>query len=85
MKANYQIVSDRPGEPLLIRDIGPWDRFGTVTNAAEEVVAELVERGLLPPGRRLLYYDSSEVVDEILIQDGRFAGFKPFATMEDRG
>lgn len=77
MKANYQIVSDQQGEPLLIRDVGPWDRFGTVTNAAEEVVAELVAAGRLTPGRRLFYYDSNETIDEIVVLGGRFVGFKP--------
>lgn len=77
MKANYRIVADKPGEPLTIQDIGPWSRFATVTNAAEEVVAELVAAGRLPEGRQLFYYDSSEVVDEIVVRGGRFAGFRP--------
>jgi hypothetical protein len=40
---------------LVIRDIGPWDSHPTVTNAAEEVVADLAKR---LGGRRLFYYDS---------------------------
>lgn len=35
-KANYSILEDTP-EFVLIKDIGPWDNFKTVTNAAEEV------------------------------------------------
>ena len=69
---------DGPGQqPLVIEDCGPWDRHPTVTNDAEWVVADLVAAGLLPPGRRLFYYDSEGAMDEILVRDGRFAGFDP--------
>lgn len=72
---NFVVEKDDPAEPLVIRDIGPFDRFPKVTNSAEEVVEELVRVGYLDPGRRLLYYDSDGQLDEILIRDGRFAGF----------
>lgn len=76
-RSNYRIVKDVPGQSLLIRDIGPWDKFMTVTNAAEKVVEELVSLGVLPQGRRLFYYDSEGQCDELLVEDGRFAGFVP--------
>jgi hypothetical protein len=47
----------------------------TVSNAAEEVVEELVRSGQLSEGLRLFYYDSEGVLDEILVKDGNFAGF----------
>ena len=75
--ASYRILSDGAGEPLLIRDVGPWDQHPTVTNDAEAVVAKLAAAGLLPEGRRLLYFDSEGRLDEILVARGRFAGFKP--------
>lgn len=62
---------------LVIRDVGPWDHHPTVTNDAEYVVSELVERGMLPGGRRLFYYDSDGNLDEIVVRDGKFAGFRP--------
>lgn len=79
MKPVYVIVEDDflQEKPLVIRDMGPWDRYPTVTNGAEDVVAELVAQGRLPAGRRLFYYDSDDVLDEIEVKDGRFAGFKP--------
>jgi len=64
-------------KPLVIRDIGPWDKYPTITNGAEEVVGQLVAEGKLPEGRRLLYYDSEGRLDEIRVKDGRFAGFAP--------
>jgi len=75
--ARFIIVSNFPGEPLVIRDIGPWHVHPTVTNDADSVVATLVEMGHLPEGRRLFYYDSEKRRDEILVVAGRFAGFAP--------
>lgn len=62
---------------LVIRDRGPWNVYLTITNDAENVVRRLIKSGHLTPGRRLLYYDSYENLDEILIRNGRFAGFAP--------
>ncbi|MCP4470475.1 MAG: hypothetical protein GY815_07280 [Gammaproteobacteria bacterium] len=57
---------------ILIRDIGPHDVYKTVTNAAEWVVKNIVKR----LGNRKLYYiDSNERTDQLLIHDGKFAGF----------
>ena len=65
-----------PTEPLVIRDVGQECR--SVTNDAEKVVEDLFSSGRLRPGQRLLYYDSAGRLDEILIRDGRFAGFAPW-------
>ena len=62
-------------EPLVIKDVGPHDKYPTITNDAEAVVWELVARKELTPGRRLFYIDSEGNKDEILIKDGKFAGF----------
>lgn len=80
--ANYIIIKNDPGDPLIIKDMGPWDEYPTITNAAEEVVEDLVSRGF-PPGRRLFYYDSGNTLDEILVQDGKFAGFAPITNKEN--
>lgn len=79
-RSNYTIVGSSAdcSKPLVIKDIGPWDQFMTVTNDAENVVKELAEQGLLPNGRQLLYYDSSGDFDEIVVENGQFKGFKPF-------
>lgn len=68
-------LSESTDECLVINDAGPHSRCKTVTNDAESVVQVLIERGLLPPGRRLEYYDSDGQRDQIVIVDGRFAGF----------
>lgn len=74
--ANYEIVSSAV-DRLVIRDLGPWDQFPTVTNAADTTVSELVEGGYLKPAQRLFYYDSDGHFDEIVLNEGRFAGFRP--------
>jgi len=67
----FEVLSETK-DCVLIRDIGPWDKHPTVTNAAERVVE------LLAPmlrGRRLEYYDSGGYRDQLLVKDGKFAGF----------
>lgn len=70
-KPRYEIVEETD-VCVVIRDMGPWDRHHTVTNGAEDVVAELASR---VGGRRLEYYDSEGRRDQLLIRDGKFAGF----------
>jgi hypothetical protein len=75
-QSNYQIVSNTENKPLIIKDIGPWDKFMTVTNNAEGVVEELFAAGYLNNGRRLFYYDSENELDELIHDGGKFTGFK---------
>jgi hypothetical protein len=77
MKTNYIIEEDIKGKPLVIRDVGPWDKFMTVTNAAEDVVAELYHGDRISDGRRLYYIDSDGQMDELLHDHGIFKGFAP--------
>ena len=71
--ANYTITR-QTDEYILIRDEGPWDFYQCVTNAAESVVAGLVDA---LHGRRLYYIDIDGRIDEIRVEDGKFAGFAP--------
>lgn len=72
-RANYEIVEDTP-EVLCLEDMGPWDKFLTVTNDADHVVEELLP---VLGNRRLEYYDSDGQRDQLLVKDGKFAGFAP--------
>ena len=47
----------------------------TITNAAEAVVEELCESKVLAKGQRLWYYDSVGELDELLVENGQFAGY----------
>jgi hypothetical protein len=78
-EAQYLIIEDdfARSSPLVIQDVGPWDQHLTVTNDAEGVVERLVESGELSPGRRLFCIDSNGDKDELVVKDGRFAGFAP--------
>lgn len=68
---NYEIVQDCH-DRLLIRDLGPWDQHLTVTNGAEIVVEQLAA---CLNGRKLDYIDSDGDVDQLVVKDGKFAGF----------
>ncbi len=63
-------------ERLVIRDRNELGHL-SVTNDAEAVVAYLFRAGTLRDGRRLFYYDTDGNLDELLIKDGKFAGFAP--------
>lgn len=69
--AEWEFVASN-AECVIIRDVAnPTKR--SVTNDAENVVHDL--RNVLR-GRRLFYFDTMGVVDEILVNaNGRFAGF----------
>jgi hypothetical protein len=69
---------------LVIEDVGPWHVHPTVTNDAEHVVELLAlrQRRLLPT-QRLYYYDSDGELGELLVRDGRFAGFAPVRSEDD--
>jgi predicted AAA+ superfamily ATPase len=72
----YAILENNPVDPLIIQDVGYQCPVRSVTNGAEHVVEELVQRGLLPEGRQLFYYDSMNEFAEILVRNRKFAGFK---------
>lgn len=75
-------ISKRTKEFLVLRDIGPWDKHMTITNAADEVVSDLIDQGLLNDGQKLLYYDTENNLDEIIIENKKFKGFKAFRDVE---
>lgn len=76
-RSNYAICS-QDGERVLIQDLGPWDQFNTVTNDAENVVAQLAPMLKIAGGgyRRLEYIDSEGYLGELRIDKfGKFCGF----------
>ena len=72
-RADFIILS-RESDLLLIKDIGPWDSRPTVTNDAEAVIEALAN---LIGNRRVEYIDSEGNRDQLLVKDGKFAGFAP--------
>lgn len=73
--ANFVIIAIRT-DRLVIRDVGPWSKFPTITNDAEWVVEQLAPR---LADRILLYVDSTGDTDQLLVRDGKFVGFKHWA------
>lgn len=72
--ANYAVIQATETR-LVLKDIGPWDRYMTVTNAAEAVIAE-IDRDYGIGDRRVFYFDSDNELTELVVRGGRFAGFK---------
>ncbi len=70
-RAKYDILEDGP-DVLCIVDVG--EDCMSVTNDAEAVVTELAGR---LNGRRLEYIDTMGERDQLLVKDGKFAGFAP--------
>lgn len=72
-RANFEVISHVPHDlhapgdtlSLWIRDIGPWDRFPTITNSVEEVLSYLLKQSLLHEGQRVFYQDSEGHYNEI--------------------
>lgn len=75
-------IEEETNEYVLIRDLGPWDQHLTITNGAEEVVQALAGR---LRGRRLEYIDSAGQRDQLLVENGRFAGFAPVSRLFTKG
>jgi hypothetical protein len=77
-RARFMLVTQEcTADQVVIRDVGPWHRHPTVTNDAEAVAAWMLAFGGLRPGMRLFYYDSEGRKDEMIVQNGRFLGFRP--------
>ena len=81
-RAHYEFVDNSkfPPErygpnPLVIRDTGHQVTM-SVTNDAENVVADLIESNILTPGHRLFCYDREVQLDEIVVENGKFKGFQ---------
>lgn len=71
--AHYLIVTENSAY-MLLRDVGPWNEYKTITNAAEWVIDDLAPR---LGSRKLYYIDSAGTTDE-LVHDGKgkFIKFK---------
>lgn len=69
--ANFEILFQDKSKVMLV-DLGPWDQYPTITNAAEGVVETMAP---MLNGRKLLYYDSDGELTELVVKDGRFAAF----------
>jgi hypothetical protein len=55
---------------IVIRDVGPWDIYPTITNGAEIVVRIIALT--MTESQRLFYYDSEGELGELEIKDGQF-------------
>lgn len=66
--ANFKVIKE--GENLVeLLDLGPWNKYPTITNDAEYVVTKF-------PSKRVIYTDSLGDKSELLHKNGVFLGFK---------
>jgi hypothetical protein len=57
MNANFTILSNS-SEVIVLRDLGPWDTYKTITNDAEAVVKYLFKSGQATGTKQIVYFDS---------------------------
>lgn len=80
-RSNYKVI-EITASHILLKDIGPWDQHLSITNDAENVVADMTPHLETMDGRRrrLLYLDSEGVATELKVgSDGMFQTFAPVA------
>jgi hypothetical protein len=70
---SYKYIIKR--DVVVLTEFNP--QFNTITNAAEDVIRDLAERGVLDPTkpRRIVYLDQQGRWDGLAVRDGNFASF----------
>lgn len=76
-RSNF-VIEEQNNEKVIIRDVGPWDVYMTVTNNVENVVKFLTNTKVIDNNKKLYCYDSEGDLDEIVHVDGQFVKFMPF-------
>lgn len=76
MKFAYEIRRDEP-DSIWIEDQANSIGCMSVTNAAEEVIRDLIRKGLLSSGKRVYYTDTEGRIDELCHNGMAFTGFAP--------
>ena len=76
MRSNFTILSITP-EVVVLRDLGPWDRYQTITNDAEAVISHLHKSEVIGDNTKVVYQDSEGEWTELCHDNsGNFNGFK---------
>jgi hypothetical protein len=76
MKFAYEIIKNRP-DCIYIRDLALEKGCMSITNAAEDVIEDLRQKGLLSAEKKVLYEDTMGEVDELKHDGTKFRGFAP--------
>lgn len=75
MHSNFTILTNT-ADVIVLKDLGPWDIFKTITNDAEAVVSYLYKSSQATGSKRIVYYDSEEEATELFHDGcGNFTGF----------
>lgn len=83
--ANFSIVS-RTDHYVRLQDLGPWDEYLTITNAAEWVIDQLHHYHDIKD-KQVFYMDSDNKTSTLLHDnEGNFIGHSPRTDLaKDRG
>ena len=74
IRSNFSIL-EFTDDRILLKDLGPWNRYRTITNDAENVIEHLHKTNRCGK-RRVIYKDSGEDLTELLHDgNGNFLGF----------
>lgn len=76
MRFAYEVRRDE-SDAIWIEDLSNSVGCMSVTNAAEEVIQDLIANGLLSPGKRVYYTDTDGNIDELCHNGVAFTGFAP--------
>jgi hypothetical protein len=71
-RASYSVSVVRDGFVCLIDD----DNGRSITNAAEEVIVELIAAGYDLNSKRVIYRDTMGFWDELVVKNGQFSYFR---------
>ena len=74
-RSNYKIASS-DCSTVILRDVGPHDKYLTVTNDAENVVRDIHRKGLLSSSQDLYYFDTEGELTELIYENGKFSRFR---------
>jgi hypothetical protein len=75
LHANFRISHRNPASIDII-DVGPWDKYFTVTNDAEHVIETLIMTWGLTADQRVFCVDSDNSYGELCHDGKEFTGFK---------
>ena len=73
MKRSNYVINSEDENQIVLKDLGPWDQYLTITNDAENIIEELSAE---QKEKIIYYFDSNSVLTELLVLDGKLKGFR---------
>lgn len=74
IKSNYKIVC-HTDHYVKFEDLGPWDKFKSITNDIENVIRDLYNDNIIENGTLLEYIDTEKSITGVVHKNGEFLSF----------